>query len=235
MMFFFDVETYDEKECALPHGIGLYELIRQKYRYNWDSTDEKIKTERQHKVKFNGKNYIPVMQMIKYLKQNYKGEKIIHEDKSGARTVQFRLLKNHLSAHNSSGFDSFIVLNNLDNKNIPSLKIVKTDWGLKELSFRSENTGTKPHFIKTTCSNTHISGSLVEIWREYNVQLHLLRSVMSHATINEYNNNDFKLTWVPYLELSCLSLGVNYSRHAMQMRKLSHRSCRGVVIVRIVK
>ena len=53
---------------------------KQLYR---DLAKQEIVKKRYMVIKFNANNSNPVMQMVKFLNENYKGEKIIHEDKSG--------------------------------------------------------------------------------------------------------------------------------------------------------
>ena len=78
-----------------------------------------------------------------------KGHMLI---KMGMRYLAGRIL---LFAHNSSGFDSWVVLNSLV-KDITELKIVKTARGLISLSFRCGvkivNTVEVPQNVKFTFS-----------------------------------------------------------------------------------
>ena len=60
--------------------------------------------------------------MLKYISKNYEGDERTSIDKDGDEIVSsYRLL---LVAHNSSGFDSWVVLNSLV-KEITDLKIKK--------------------------------------------------------------------------------------------------------------
>ena len=90
-------------------------------------------------------------------------------------------------AHNSSGFDSWVVLNSLV-KVITELKITKTATGLISLSFRCGfkivNTCEVPQYVKFTCSKSHIKGSLEKIGREYGLQPELLKGEIEHSIIN---------------------------------------------------
>ena len=101
------------------------------------------------------------MNMLKYISENYEGYEGTYIDKDGDEIVSsYRLL---LVAHNSSGFDSWVVLNSLI-KEITDLKIIKTARGLISLSFRCGvkivNTVEVPQYVKFTCSKSHIKGSL---------------------------------------------------------------------------
>ena len=44
---------------------------------------------------------------------------------------------------------------------------------------------------------------------------------MSPDLVTMDNYNELENTWIPYLELDCLSLANTYSRHAMETKKIS--------------
>ena len=157
--------------------------------------------------------------MIEYINKNYLGDKVIQKDKSGANIV--KSYKITLIAHNSSGFDSYIILNNLLKNTALSSKIVKTDRGIIKLQFNSGKINQTPQYIKIVCSKSHISGSLSEIGKEYRVQPQLLKSEMDHTKVTMDNYEELENIWVPYLELDCLSLALVYARHSMEMKKIS--------------
>ena len=95
--------------------------------------------------------------MLQYISENYEGDERMYIDEDGEEIVSsFRLL---LVAHNSSGFDSWVVLNSLV-KDITDLKIIKTARGLISLSFRCGfkivKTVKVPQYLKFTCSKSHI-------------------------------------------------------------------------------
>ena len=221
-VFIFDIETANVDDKAIPYGIGLFDLSRLKYRYKKDLTDEEIVTEREKVIKFKAYNGNPVVQMIEYINKNYTGDKIIHRNKSGANIVKsYRIT---LVAHNSSAFDSYIILNNLLKNTALSSKIVRTDRGIIKLQFNSGKINNTPQYIKIVCSGSHIAGSLADIGREYGVQPQLLKSEMDHGKITMDNYKSLENEWVPYLELDCLSLAYVYARHVMEMKKISNVS-----------
>ena len=74
------------------------------------------------------------MNMLKYISENYEGDERTYIDKDGDEIVSsYRLL---LVAHNSSGFDSWVVLNSLIKEITTDLKIIKTARGLISISFQ---------------------------------------------------------------------------------------------------
>ena len=107
------------------------------------------------------------MNMLKYIPKNYESDEGTYIDKDGDEIISsYRLL---LNAHDSSGFDSWVVLNS-SVKEITELKIIKTSRGLISLSFRCGvkivNTVEVPQYVKFTYSKSHLKGSSEKIGKE---------------------------------------------------------------------
>ena len=126
-------------------------------------------------------------------------------------------------AHNSSGFDSWVVLNSLVN-DITDLKIIKPATGLISLSFRYGVkiviTGEVPQYVEFTCTKSHLKGSL-EIGRKYRLQPELLKGQIEHSVITRSNFADLRHIWEPYLKLDVLCLAFINARHSKEMLKKS--------------
>ena len=130
------------------------------------------------------------MNMLKSNSENYEVEEWTDIDKDRHAIVSsYRLL---MVAHNSSGFDSWVVVNSLV-KEITELKIIKR--GLISLSFRCGfkivNTCEDPQCVKFTCSKSHIKGSIAKNGREYSLQLELLKGEIEHSVFNKSNFAEF--------------------------------------------
>ena len=113
--------------------------------------------EKQNVTVFDASNGNCVMNMLKYISENCEGDERTYIDKDGDEIVSsYRRL---LVAYNSSGLDSWVVLNSLI-KEITDLKIIKTARGLISLSFgcgvKITNTIEVPQKVKFTCSKSHI-------------------------------------------------------------------------------
>ena len=86
-----------------------------------DLTNNELIIERKHVDVFDASNGNCIMDMLKYISENYEGDERTYIDKDGDEIISsYRLL---LVAHNSSGFDSWVVLNSLT-KEITELKII---------------------------------------------------------------------------------------------------------------
>ena len=167
-VFVFDLETHNDQEFAEPYAAGLYDVNRLRDRWYRDLTSDELVIEKQNVTVFDASNGNCVMNMLKHISENYNGDERTYIDKDGDEIVSsYRLF---LVAHNSSGFDSWVVLNSLV-KEIKDIKIIRTARGLISLSFRCGfkivNTVEVPQYVKFTCSKSHIKGSLEKIGKEY--------------------------------------------------------------------
>ena len=221
-VFVFDVETHNDQEFAEAYAAGLFDVSRLRDRWHRDLTTDELIIERENLTVFDASNGNCVMNMLKYISENYEGDERTYIDRDGDEIVSsYRLL---LVAHTSSGFDSWVALNSLI-KEITDLKIIKTARGLMSLSFRCGvqivNTVEVPQYVKFTCSKSHIKGSLEKIGREYGLQPELLKGEIEHSIINKNNFADLRHISEPYLVSDVLCLAFVYARHSIEMQKVS--------------
>ena len=221
-MFIFDLETHNDQEFAKAYAAGLYDVNRLKDRWHKELNNNELIIERKHLNIFDASNGNCIMNMLKYISENYDGDERTYIDKDGDEIISsYRLL---LVAHNSSGFDSWIVLNSLI-KEITDLKIIKTARGLISLSFRCGvkivNTCEVPQYVKFTCTKSHIKGSLNNIGEEYGLQPDLLKGEIEHSIINKNNFIELRHIWEPYLISDVLCLAFIYARHSMEMQNMT--------------
>ena len=185
-MFVFDLETHNDQEFAEAYAAGLYDVNRLRDKWERDLTDQELETERENVTVFDGSNGNPVMNLPNYVSEKIDGEERTFFDKDGDEiSSSYGLFSVTLD---SSGFDSWVVLNSLVNE-ITELKIIKTARGLISLSFRCGvkvvNTVEVPQYVKFTSSKPHIKGSLEKVGREYELQPELLKGEIEHSVINK--------------------------------------------------
>ena len=221
-VFVYDFETHNDQEFAEAYAVGLYDVNRLKDCWYRDLNSNELTIERNNFNVFDASNGNCIMNMLKYISKNYDGDERTYIDKEGDEIFSsYRLL---LVAHNSSGFDSWVVLNSLV-KEITDLKIIKTARGLISLSFRCGvkivNTCEVPQYVKFTCSKSHIKGSLNKIGKEYGLQPELLKGEIEHSVINKNNFVELRHIWEPYLISDVLCLAYIYARHSMEMQKMT--------------
>ena len=221
-VFVFDLETHNDQEFAEAYAVGLYDVNRLKDCWYRDLNSNEKLIERNHVNVFNASNGNCIMNMLKYISKNYDGDERTYIDKDGDEIISSNRLL--LVAHNSSGFDSWVVLNSLV-KEVTDLKIIKTARGLISLSFRCGvkivNTCEVPQYVKVTCSKSHIKGCLNKIGKEYGLQPELLKGEIEHSIINKNNFVELRHIWEPYLISDVLCLAYIYARHSMEMQKMS--------------
>ena len=126
-VFVFDLETHNDQEFAEAYAAGLYDVNRLTDKWDRDLPPDELVIERENVTVFDASNGNCFMNMLKFISENYHGDERTFIDKDGDEIFSsYRLL---LVAHNSSGFDSWVVLNSLV-KEITELKIIKTARGL---------------------------------------------------------------------------------------------------------
>ena len=195
-VFVFDLETHNDQEFAEAYAAGLYDVNRLKDKWDRNLTPDDLILERKNVIVFDASNGNCIMNMLKHISENYEGGERTYIDKDGDEIISsYRLL---LVARNSSGFDSWVVLNSLT-QDITDLKIIKTARGLISLSFRCGfklvNTIEVPQYIKFTCTKPRIKGSLEKKGREYNLQPEILKGEIEHSIINKNNFAELRHIW----------------------------------------
>ena len=102
---------------------------------------------------------------------------------------------------------------------------MKTARGLISLSFRLDvkkvSAVEVPHYVKFTCANFQIKGSLEKIGKEYGLQPELLKGEIEHSVINKSNFANLRHIWEPHHNLDVLCLAFIYARQSMEMQKMS--------------
>ena len=177
-VFVFDLETYNVENqlyCE-PYGAGVYRLYHLYECFNGDLTEKEIQIERENVHVLDRENNNPVLDMLNSVINNYEEKPKLITNKHGKKIISSYIY--HFVGHNASGFDNYIVLNSLP-KSYTSIKLMKTSPGSIKLSFRAgsvyEDDRETPKYATFVCSKCHITGSLKEIQKEYNIQPQLLK------------------------------------------------------------
>ena len=219
-MFVFDLETHNDQEFAEAFAAGLYDKNRLRDKWDRDLSNDDLAIERENVTVFDASNGNCVMDMLKYFSEIYESDERTYIDKDGDKIISsYRLL---VVAHNSRGFENWVVLNSLVEE-IAELKIIKTAGGLISLSFRCGfkivNKVEVPQYVKITCSKSHIKGSLEKIGREYGLQPELLKRKIEDSVVSKTNFAELRHIWEPYLKLDVLAY--IYARHSLEMQKMN--------------
>ena len=107
-VFVFDLETHNDQEFAEAYAARLYDVNHLRDKWNRDLTSDELIIERENVTVFDASNENCVMNMLKYISENYEGVEKTYIDKDGNEIVSSYIIL--LVAHNSSGIDSWVVL-----------------------------------------------------------------------------------------------------------------------------
>ena len=152
--------------------------------------------------------------MLDYVLQ-FKGE----PKRINNKIVKYNL---YLIAHKGSGFDSYIVLNNLPQWR--TFKLIKNGSGIVSLKiFKGYVDPVKkiPQYVHLKCGLLHIKDSLKNIGRRYKLQESLLKQELEHDEIFEDNWEEKENEWLPYLKNDVLSTAFSYAKYSKGMEELT--------------
>ena len=185
-VFVFDLETYNNQEFAELYAAGVYDVNRLRDRWKKGLPHNEIMMEKENVTVFDASIGNPVMNRLQYISESYEGDERTYNDKDVDDIVSaYRLL---LVAHNSSGFDSWVVLNSLV-KDITDFKKMKTAREIFSLSFRCGaemiNTCEVPQYVKFTCTKIHLKGSVEKLVKKYGLPPELLQGEIEHSVIKK--------------------------------------------------
>ena len=147
---------------------------------------------------------------------SFKGE----PKKVKNKIVEYNL---YLIAHNGSGFDSYVVLNNLP-KWRSVVKLIKNRAGIISLKiFNGYIDPVKkiPQYVHFRCGKVHINQKLRKIGESYKLQESLLKKELEHDEIYENTWEEKENEWLPYVKNDVLSTAFCYARCTMGMEELT--------------
>ena len=129
-----------------------------------------------------------------------------------------------MHVHNGSGFDTWIVLNNLPcDKHI--VGIIKNGKGI--ISLRVFNgyiyNGKKqfPQYLIIRCGMTHSNYSLKKLGKTFKLPKELLKTEMNHDDMDGNNYKDKKDNLLPYVKNDVLCTAYSYARYIKAMEKIT--------------
>ena len=208
----YDLETHNTNRARL-YNMTVYRLSKIAGRYERDPTLEELQKSINDTIAFSGDDCIN--NALDYLLK-LKGE----ERKVNNKIVEYNL---QLHAHNGSGFDSWIILNNLpcdrhivdifkNGKGIISLKIFN--------GFIEKNKKQIPQHLIFRCGMTHLNYSLKKLGKTFELPKELLKTEMNHDEIDANNYKDEKDIWLPYVKNDVLCTAYSYARYIKAMEEI---------------
>ena len=210
----YDLETFNT-DRARPYNMTFYRLSKIAGRYDRDPTKEELKKSINDTISFSGDNCIG--NALDFLLK-FKGE----ERKVNDKTVEYNL---QMHAHNGSGFDTYVILNNLPcDKHIVGdiIKNGKSIISLKIFNGYIYN-GKKqiPQYLIFRCGMTHLNYSLEKLGKTFKLPKELLKTEMNHDEIDGNNYKDKKDIWLPYVKNDVLCTSYCYARYNKCMEEIT--------------
>ena len=207
----YDLETHNT-DRARAYVFCFYRLSKVSGRYNRDLTPDELEKCKKDIIAFDGDNCVSKA-LDFYLK--LKGE----EKRVRKKVVEYNL---QLHAHNGSGFDTWIILNNIDcDKHI--VNVPKNCKGIIELKIINGYIGKKqiPQYVHFFCGMTHFSYSLKKLGRTFKLQKEFLKIEMNHDEVDGNTYRDKINEWLPYVKNDVLCTGFRYARYCKAMQEIS--------------
>ena len=159
----YDIETHNT-DRARPYVFSFYRLSKLAGRYNRDLNPNELEKCRKDTIAFDGDDCVE--KALDFCLK-LKGEE--YKDKKG-KVLEYNL---QLHAHNGSGFDTWIVLNNLTcDKRI--VDVIKNGKGIIELKvfngYIQSKASTKqiPQYLHFRCGMTHLNYKLEKLGKLLN-------------------------------------------------------------------
>ena len=147
----YDLETFN-KNRAVPYCSCIYKLSKISGKYHRDISEQEYQKSLNDCVVFKGTDCFN--KMLDH-DLSFKGE----PKKVKNRIVEYNL---YLIAHNGSGFDSYVVLNNLPQwRNV--VKLIKNARGIVSLKIFNgyvDENKKKPQYVHFRCGRVHINQSI---------------------------------------------------------------------------
>ena len=126
-------------------------------------------------------------------------------------------------AHNGSGFDSYVVINNLLQwrSDVTPIKNGRVIVSLKIFDGYVDEKKKIPQYVHFRCGRVHINKNLKKIGESYILPESLLRKELEHDEIYEDTWEAGENEWLPYVKNDVLSTAFCYARYTMGMEELT--------------
>ena len=212
----YDLETHNT-DRARPYVFSFYRLSKLAGRYNRDLTPDELDKCRIDFIAFYGDDCVE--KALDFCLK-LKGEE--YKDKKG-KILEYNL---QLHAHNGSGFDTWIVLNNLTcDKRI--VDVLKNGKGIIELKVFNgyveckKSTKQIRQYLHFRCGMTHLNYKLEKLGKTFKFQKELLKSEMNHDEIDGKNYEDKIDEWLPYVKNDVMCTAFSYARYIKAMEEIT--------------
>ena len=210
----YDLETHNTNR-ARPYVFCFYRLSKLAGKYNRDKTSNELDKCRKDTIAIDGDDCVE--KALDFCLK-LKGEE--YKDKKG-KVLEYNL---QLHAHNGSGFDTWIVLNNLSSdKRI--VNIIKNGKGIIELKvfngYIEKNKKQISQYLHFRCGLTHLNYSFKKLGKTFKLQKDFLKTEMNHDEVDGDNYKDKMIEWLPYVKNDVLCTAFSYARYIKAMEEMT--------------
>ena len=165
----YDIETHNTNR-ARPYNKTFYRISKIAGGYKRDPTKDELEKSIKDTISFAGDDCVE--KSLNYLLK-LKGE----EKKVNNKIVEYNL---QLHAHNGSGFDTWIILNNLPCDRHIVGDIIKNGKGIIEMKVFNglvyKNNKQIPQYLFFRCGMTHLNYSLKKLGKTFGLPKELLKT-----------------------------------------------------------
>ena len=215
----YDLETHNT-DRARPYCIFFYRLSKLAGRYNRDLNPSDLDKCRKDTIVFDGDDCIE--KALDYLLK-LKGEE--RKVNNNNKIVEYNL---QLHAHNGSGFDTWVILNNLPCDRHIVGDIIKNGKGIIELKvfngYIYKNNKQIPQYLHFRCGMTHLNYSLKKLGKTFELQKELLKTEINHNEVYSDTWKDKKSEWLPYVKNDVLCTAFSYAKYIKAMEEITEFS-----------
>ena len=185
----YDLETHNTNR-ARPYVFCFYRLSKLAGKYNRNLTLDELEKCRKDTIAFDGDDCV---ERALDFGLKLKGE----ERKVNNKIVEYNL---QLHALNGSGFDTWVILNNLPcDKHIVG-DIIKNGKGIISLKvfngYIEKNKKQIPQYLHFRCGMTHLNYSLKKLGKTFKLQKEILKTEMNHDEVYSDTWKDKKHEWL---------------------------------------
>ena len=211
----YDIETFN-KNRTVPYCSCIFKLSKISRKYHRDISEQEYQKCLNGCVVFKGTDCIN--ETLDHV-LSFKGE----PKKINNKIVEYNL---YLIAHSGSGFDSFVVLNNLPQWR-SVVKLIKN--GAVIISIKIFNGYVDPNkkipqYVHFRRGRVHIIRSVNKIGDGYRLQESLLKKEIEHDEHDEVFEHTWEAKeheWLTYFKNDVLSTAFCYARYTMGMKELT--------------
>ena len=214
----YDPETHNT-DRARPYVFCFYRLSKLAGRYNRDLTPDELEKCRKDTIAFDGDNC--VAKALDFCLK-LKGEE--------RKTDNNKFLEINLQLHdlNGSGFDTWIILNNLPcDKHIVG-EIIENGKGIISLKifngYNEKNRKQIHQYLIFRCGMTHLNYSVKKLGKTFKLQKELLKTEKNHDEVNSDTWEDKKDEWLDFVKNDVLCTAFSYAKYIKAMEEITGSS-----------